>query len=221
MGKSKKSEFIGTKENKIIGTLKDIFIVIVIIDAIFFFIAFFIEKASTPVLNGVLYGAGGIIAVLCFISTLDDVKKGITNWFIVIGSVVIVVGGWLSLRSYGRLEELKDDKLARVEKAATQIIANEIGLEFDNEIDKETNNLYMNLAVAGGGLFLYCVGRVIKSCSDKNTVVVERVVEVPAAENNAAANAVNAQENPIFCKHCGAKLSSTAKFCKHCGTRVE
>lgn len=207
----KKSEFIGTKEDNI-ATLKAIFIDIVIIAAIFIFI----EKASKPV----LYGAGGIIAVLWFISTLKDVKKGITNWFIVIGSAVIVVGGWLSLKSYGRLEELKDDKLARVEKAATQIIANETGLEFDNEIDKETNNLYMNLAVAGGGLLLYCVGRVIKSSSDKNTVVVERVVEVPAAENNAAANAVNAQENPIFCKHCGAKLSSTAKFCKHCGTKV-
>jgi hypothetical protein len=214
MGKSEKekSEFIGTKEDNI-ATLKAIFIVIVIIAAIFIFI----EKASKPV----LYGAGGIIAVLWFISTLKDVKKGITNWFMVIGSAVIVVGGWLSLKSYGHLEELKDDKLAHVEKAATQIIANETGLEFDNEIDKETNNLYMNLAVAGGGLLLYCVGRIIKSNSEKKTVVIEKSVEAPVSANAVIPNNTAEKTSYIFCQNCGQKISSTAKFCKSCGTRVE
>ena len=214
MGKSEKekSEFIGTKEDNI-ATLKAIFIFIVIIAAIFIFI----EKASKPV----LYGAGGIIAVLWFISTLKDVKKGSTNWFIVIGTAAMLIGGWLSFKSYGNLEELKKDKFAKAEKAATDIIANKTGLEFDNEIDKEKNNLYMNLAVAGGGLLLYCVGRIVKSNSEKKTVVKEKSVEAPVSANAVIPNNTAEKTSYIFCQNCGQKISSTAKFCKSCGTRVE
>ena len=79
----------------------------------------------------------------------------------------------------------------------------------------------MNLAVAGGGLLLYCVGRIIKSNSEKKTVVIEKSVEAPVSANAVIPNNTAEKTSYIFCQNCGQKISSTAKFCKSCGTRVE
>ena len=35
------------------------------------------------------------------------------------------------------------------------------------------------------------------------------------------ANNTGGQENPKFCKHCGAKIPSAAVICTHCGCQVE
>ncbi|MBE6857506.1 MAG: hypothetical protein E7500_08845 [Ruminococcus sp.] len=165
-----------------------------------------------------LYILGALIVLAWIIFTRSDLKAGKTNWFIVVGFAVLVLAGIVTVKGWFELENLKNDKVAKLENTAVEIVNDELKLELESEIDKKENEVKVSFFIALGGGVLFCVGHIIKACSKQKTVVVERVIEAQKAENTTVSSSANNREY-IFCQNCGEKLSPTAKFCKGCGQK--
>lgn len=170
-----------------------------------------------------LYILGALIVLAWIIFTRNDLKAGKTNWFIVVGFAVLVLAGIFTVKGWFELEDLKKDKVAKLENTAVEIVNDELKLEFESEIDKKENEVKVGFFIVLGGGVLFCVGHIIKACSKQKTVVVEkvveRIVETPKAEIATAPATANREY--IFCQNCGEKLLPTAKFCKGCGQKTD
>lgn len=159
----------------------------------------------------------GVVAVLWFISECYEISQKRTNWFIVIGTVVTIVAGIFAFQSYHKLKELKEDLGAIIENSAVSFINDKAKLELESDIGKAEKDFDTKLYITIGGAVLFCVGHIIKACGNKkDTVVIEKVVEVPTAESASIPDNTTSRKY-VFCENCGEKLSPTAKFCKYCG----
>ena len=158
-----------------------------------------------------------ILAAAWFISECYAIKEKKTNWFIVIGTVVTIVSGIGAFISYNKVSALREDLGARLENSVVSVINDKAKLELESDISKAENDFNIKLYIAIGGAVLFCVGHIIKASENKKeTVVIEKIVEVPASESSSITDNTESKKY-IFCQNCGEKLSPTAKFCKNCG----
>ena len=196
------------------GALEWILILALVICIIVF--VFTPSSKSAPVANTAI----GLFAVLWIWSTASELKAGKTNWFLIIGGIISVAFGFLTFKSYNKLEDMRNDRASRIEDAAVEMVNDKISLGLESDIDKQEKKFKNNLYIAIAGLALYCVGHIVKSNKEKNTVIVERTVQVqPPVQSNPAPAARNTGKDHKFCQNCGAKLTMTAKFCNYCGAK--